>query len=115
MYAEIGKAAKTIFLSDYLDSEALRREIHKGLNVIRNWNSANGFIWFGQGGEIATNRLEEQEVSLLALHLPQSCLVSISTLMLQRVLAEPAWRHRLTDVDLRGLTPLVYGHVSDSR
>ena len=23
-----------------------RREIHEGLNVIENWNRANGFIWF---------------------------------------------------------------------
>jgi hypothetical protein len=110
--AELGKAAKTLFLCDYLDSMALRREIHEGLNVIENWNGANSFIWFGKGGEVASNRLEEQEVSLLALHLLQSCLVYINTLMLQRVLEEVPWSRRMTEVDMRGLTPLVYGHVS---
>jgi TnpA family transposase len=75
----------------YLDSEASRREIHEGLNVIENLNSANGFIFFGKEGEIASNRLEDQEVSVLALHLLQSCLVCTNTLMLQRVLAEPGW------------------------
>jgi hypothetical protein len=37
---------------------ALRREIHEGLNVVETWNSANGFIVFGKGGEVANNRLE---------------------------------------------------------
>ena len=47
-----------------------------------------------------------------ALHLLQSCLVYVNTLMLQRVLAEPAWMARMTPADARGLTPLVWSHVS---
>lgn len=110
--AELGKAAKTLFLCRYLHAEALRREIHEGLNVVETWNSANGFIFFGKGGEVASNRLEDQEVSVHALHLLQSCLVYVNTLMLQRVLAEPTWLARMTPADRRGLTPLVWGHVS---
>jgi hypothetical protein len=49
---------------------------------------------------------------MLALHLLQISLVYINTLMIQRVLAEPAWSGRLTAEDLRGLTPLIYGHVN---
>ena len=110
--AELGKAAKTLFLSRHLHADALRREIHEGLNVVETWNSANGFIFFGKGGEVASNRLEEQQVSVHALHLLQSCLVYVNTLMLQRVLAEPDWLARMTPADRRGLTPLVWGHVS---
>lgn len=110
--AELGRAVKTVFLCRYLGSEAPRREIHKGLNVVETWNSANGFIFFGKGGEVASNRRDDQKASVAALHLLQSYLVYVNTLMLQRVLEEVAWRTRMTREDVRGLTPLVWGHVS---
>jgi len=35
-FRRVGQAIKTIFLCRYLHSEALRREIQEGLNVIEN-------------------------------------------------------------------------------
>lgn len=90
----------------------MRREIHKGLNVVENWNSANSFIFYGKGGEIATNRLEDQEIAVLSLHLLQNCLVYINTLMLQNVLSEKTWFDKMTTEDFRALTPLIYTHVN---
>lgn len=82
---ELGKAQKTIFLCRYLRSEPLRREIHEGLNVIETWNSVNSFIFYGKGGNFATNQREGQEVAMLCLHLLQISMGYINTLMIQQV------------------------------
>jgi len=49
---------------------------------------------------------------MLALHLLQAALVHVNTALLQTILAEPAWRARMTDVDRRALTPLFWTHVN---
>jgi TnpA family transposase len=110
--SELGRAMKSIFLCSYLTYEEVRREIQEGLNVVENWNSANGFIFYGKRGEVSTNDVDAQEVAILSMHLLQSCLVYVNTLMAQEVLAEPAWRQRMAEADWRGLTPLFYGHVN---
>jgi hypothetical protein len=110
--AELGKVKKTVFLCRYLHSEALRQEVEEALNVVERWNGTNGFIFFGKGGEVATNRLEDQELSVLCLHLLQICLVYINTLMIQNVLADPGWLGRMGAEDFRALTPLIYAHVN---
>jgi len=110
--AELGKAIKTIFLCRYLHSEALRREINEGLNVVEQWNGATDFVFFARRGEMMSNRREDHEISMLALHLIQNCMVYINTLMIQAMLAQPHWQGRLTPRDYAALTPLIWEHVN---
>lgn len=109
---ELGRAIKTIFLCNYLESEEMRQEINTGLNVVERWNGVNGFIHFGKSGEMATNNLEDQEIAVLSLHLLQVSLVYINTLMIQQVLDEPAWLERMTPRDMRALSPLPHSHIN---
>ncbi|WP_245974650.1 transposase [Thermomonospora umbrina] len=109
---ELGKAVKSVFVAEYIASEHLRREIHEGLQVVENWNSANTDLFYGSAGTIPGSDKEHQEVSMLSLHLLQSALVFINTLLIRSVLKDPAWRQRLTDADKRGLSPLFWSNAN---
>lgn len=109
---ELGRVEKTIFLCNYFSDEILRIEINEGLNTVESWNAGNDFVFCGKGKEFTSNDTGEQELSALSLHLVQSCLVFINTLLIQNVLEESKWLNRLEEIDYRGMTPLIYGNIN---
>ena len=98
---ELGKAVKTIFLCRYLSDEELRIEISESLNIVERVKSIMGFLFYGKLGEISTNNIEDQEITILALHLLQASLVYINTLMIQEIMEDPNNNIALTEVDKR--------------
>ncbi|MCX4403826.1 transposase [Streptomyces sp. NBC_01764] len=77
---EVGRAQKTIFVARYLRLRDLQREIEEGLDVMESSNGANSVIAYGKGGEIASNRRDEQEMFVLCLRILQSALVHVNYL-----------------------------------
>jgi hypothetical protein len=49
---------------------------------------------------------------MLSLHLLQTCIVFVDTLMLQHALARPHWIDQLTPRDQQAITPLIWDHVN---
>jgi TnpA family transposase len=109
---ELGRAIRATYLCDYLSSKDLRIEVEEVLNVIENWNSGNNFIFFGKRGIISSNDDIDQELSILGLHLLQSSLTYINTLMMQQILKTDEWLNRLTATDKRAINPLFYNHIN---
>ncbi|MEU1667123.1 Tn3 family transposase [Streptomyces sparsogenes] len=62
---EAGRAQKIIFVARYLRLRDLQQGIEEGLNVMESFSGASSLIDYGKGGEIASNRRNEQEMFVL--------------------------------------------------
>ncbi|MFE0256243.1 Tn3 family transposase [Streptomyces sp. NPDC059010] len=93
----------------------VRREVlavpGEGDGARPNWNNANTVLHYGKDGALTGPDKEHAETSMLALHLLQSALVHVNTLLLQQVLAEPSWAKKLSAEDRRGLTALFWSNI----
>jgi TnpA family transposase len=80
--------------------------------VVENWNSGNTVIFYGKDGDLTGPDREHAETSMLALHLLQSALVHVNTLLVQTVLETPAFHDRMGTDERRGLSPLFWTHIN---
>lgn len=111
-FMELGKVIKTIFMCRYLHSVELRQQINAGLNIVENWNGANDFIFYGKGGEISSNVGDNQEISMLCLHLLQTCVIYVNTMLVEDLIKDDYWQNQFNKDDYRALTALFYLHIN---
>ena len=76
--------------------------------MVENWNSGNTVIFYGKDGDLTGADREHAEVSMLALHLLESALVHINTLLVQAIPEVPEFHDLVGDDERRGLTPLFW-------
>ncbi|WP_433445322.1 Tn3 family transposase [Nonomuraea sp. CA-141351] len=73
---------------------------------------ANTDLFYGSAGAIPGGDKEHQEVSMLSLHLLQSALVFVNTLLVQFRPQGPAWQKKMSDADKRGLSPMFWSNAN---
>ena len=85
-----GEIVSTTIVSHYFNYAGLKN----------NWIDVRNFI--------KTNNTEIEELNVLSLHLLQSYLVYINTLMIQYILKLPHWQNILTTKDKRAISLLIH-------
>jgi TnpA family transposase len=111
-FLEAGKALKTIHNCRFLTDQSYRQKIHTERNVAESWNSAVDFICYGGKAEIQTNDPATQELTVLCLHLLQNSLVLVNTMMLERILYDDGYIHKMNTYDINAMTPLFTSNVN---
>jgi TnpA family transposase len=110
---ELGRAAKTLYLLNYLDDEVYRRRILTQLNRGESRHSVARAIFHGQRGELRQRYREGQEDQLGALGLVVNAVVLWNTRYLDAALAQV--RASSTPVkpeDVERLSPLLLDHIN---
>jgi hypothetical protein len=80
--------------------------------VVENWNGANDFVYYGKSGEISSNCHDDQEISILCLHLLQTSISYINTSLIENLFLDEYWWQLFGDEDYRALTALFYSHIN---
>jgi hypothetical protein len=98
-----GQLAGAEVLQDLPASRVGQCAEHTGfLFGVEAWNGANSIIFYGKNSEIASNRRDEQEMSVLCLRICQAALVYVNVLMIQDILDDPDNPIELGAEDERG-------------
>jgi TnpA family transposase len=109
---EMGRIEKTIFILDYISSEALRRRIQKGLNKGEAANALARALFFGKRGEFYERELQDQLQRASALNILINAVSVWNTVYLSKALELLKENGSLPEELLGHISPLSWEHIN---
>ena len=109
---EMGRIEKTIFILDYISSEALRRKIHRGLNKGEAMNALARVIFFGKRGELRERALQNQLQRASALNILINAISVWNTVYLSKAVEFRKEKGRFQEELLHHISPLGWEHIN---
>ncbi|WP_134704957.1 Tn3 family transposase [Ammoniphilus sp. YIM 78166] len=109
---EMGRIEKTIFILDYISSEALRRKIHRGLNKGEAMNALARAIFFGKHGELRERALQDQLQRASALNIIINAISVWNTLYLSKATDYMKGKGLMREELLGHISPLGWEHIN---
>ena len=109
---EMGRIEKTIFILDYISSEALRRRIHRGLNKGEAMNALARAIFFGKFGELRERALQDQLQRASALNIIINAISVWNTVYLAKATEFIKDKGDFKEELLNHISPLGWEHIN---
>lgn len=109
---EMGRIEKTIFILNYLSSEALRRKIQKGLNKGEAMNALARAIFFGKQGELREHTMQSQLQRASALNIIINAINVWNTLHLEKAISYKRQSQDFKEELLNHISPLGWEHIN---
>ena len=109
---EMGRIDKTLFILDYISSEALRRRIQRGLNKGDAMNALARAIFFGKHGELRERALQDQLQRASALNLIMNAISIWNTVYLTQAIEHSKTTGKYREEMLPHISPLGWEHIN---
>lgn len=109
---EMGRIEKTIFILDYISSEAMRRRINRGLNKGEAMNALARAIFFGKFGEQRKRALQDQLQRASALYIIINAISVWNTVYLAKATGLQKNKGDFKEELLTHISPLGWEHIN---
>ena len=110
---EFDNIIKSLYMLDYVDSPALRRNVQKALNRGESYHQLRRAIAYAHGGRFRVKSQHEQEVWNECARLIGNAVVYYNSLILSEILRElEAQRALVSAEDLKRISPLAWQHIN---